>query len=160
MQFLRSRGVTVGLACSFSDHHDELGECADDLLHLDLHAGFGFRRDLASLLDLRYLLRRWEPHVLHTHSLKLRLLGHVLARRAGVPLLLHSDYGEDPPLPLHLARLSHHVIANRGTGSASRTVIEDLDQESALPKLYTLYQNLWARHGGLLYRKRPEAVRN
>ena len=70
-----------------------------------LQAGFRFEiiepmlRQVNPLSDLRALraLRAWfereRPDIVHTHSSKAGILGRIAARRAGVPLILHTVHG-------------------------------------------------------------------
>jgi glycosyltransferase involved in cell wall biosynthesis len=51
------------------------------------------RCDLAALRQLTRLIRRERPHVLHTHTSKAGILGRVAARRAGVPVVVHTPHG-------------------------------------------------------------------
>jgi len=50
-------------------------------------------RDVRTLRRLTRLLRALEPDVVQTHTAKAGLLGRVAARRAGVPLVLHTFHG-------------------------------------------------------------------
>jgi glycosyltransferase involved in cell wall biosynthesis len=43
------------------------------------------------------LIRRTRPHVVHTHSSKAGIIGRFAARRAGVPVVVHTIHG----LPFH-----------------------------------------------------------
>lgn len=49
--------------------------------------------DALALRDLTRHLRRRRPHLVHTHSGKAGLLGRLAARRAGVPLIVHTIHG-------------------------------------------------------------------
>jgi glycosyltransferase involved in cell wall biosynthesis len=49
--------------------------------------------DLRALRQLTRLFRRVQPDLVHTHSGKAGLLGRVAARRAGVPLIVHTVHG-------------------------------------------------------------------
>jgi len=49
--------------------------------------------DLRALLALTLLLRRLRPLIVHTHSSKAGILGRWAARRAGVPIIIHSIHG-------------------------------------------------------------------
>src|SRR2546428_10806567 len=49
--------------------------------------------DLRALLALTLLLRRLHPLIVHTHSSKAGILGRWAARRAGVPIIIHSIHG-------------------------------------------------------------------
>ena len=48
--------------------------------------------DLRASWELLGLMRRWRPQVVHTHLAKAGVLGRAVARRVGVPVVVHS-YG-------------------------------------------------------------------
>ena len=64
-----------------------------DELRREIHPG----RDLASLVKLLSLIRRFRPHIVHTHSSKAGILGRLAARLASVPVVVHTIHG----LPFH-----------------------------------------------------------
>ena len=49
--------------------------------------------DALALRDLTRLLRERAPDIVHTHSGKAGILGRIAARRAGVPLIIHTIHG-------------------------------------------------------------------
>ncbi len=49
--------------------------------------------DLAALLELRAMLRRLKPDLVHTHSSKAGILGRLAAALAGVPAVVHTFHG-------------------------------------------------------------------
>jgi glycosyltransferase involved in cell wall biosynthesis len=49
--------------------------------------------DLAACAQLSRLIRRTRPDVVHTHSSKAGILGRWAARRAGVPVVVHTIHG-------------------------------------------------------------------
>jgi len=50
-------------------------------------------KDALALMRLINLLRARQPHIVHTHSGKAGLLGRLAARRAGVPIVIHTLHG-------------------------------------------------------------------
>jgi glycosyltransferase involved in cell wall biosynthesis len=50
-------------------------------------------RDAKALLKLYRLMRRWRPHVVHTHTARAGFLGRLAARLAGVPVVVHTYHG-------------------------------------------------------------------
>ena len=49
--------------------------------------------DLRALVGLYRMMRRWRPHVVHTHTAKAGLLGRLAARAARVPVVVHTFHG-------------------------------------------------------------------
>ncbi len=52
-------------------------------------------RDPLALRTLTRLFKKERPHIVHTHSSKAGVLGRMAARRAGVPVIVHTIHG--PP---------------------------------------------------------------
>ncbi len=50
-------------------------------------------KDLAALRRLEVIFREHRPDIVHTHSGKAGILGRLAARRAGVPVILHTIHG-------------------------------------------------------------------
>ncbi|MEW6302032.1 MAG: glycosyltransferase family 4 protein [Verrucomicrobiota bacterium] len=50
-------------------------------------------KDLRALLQLTRLFRERRPDIVHTHSGKAGVLGRLAARRAGVPVIVHTIHG-------------------------------------------------------------------
>ena len=49
--------------------------------------------DLAAFFELRALLKKMKPEVVHTHSSKAGILGRLAAASAGVPVIVHTFHG-------------------------------------------------------------------
>lgn len=50
-------------------------------------------RDWAALRQLESILRQQRPDIVHTHSAKGGVLGRLAAKRAGVPIIVHTIHG-------------------------------------------------------------------
>jgi glycosyltransferase involved in cell wall biosynthesis len=50
-------------------------------------------KDMLALRDLTRLLRERRPDLVHTHSSKAGVIGRLAARRAGVPIVVHTIHG-------------------------------------------------------------------
>ncbi|MEC9000221.1 MAG: glycosyltransferase [Actinomycetota bacterium] len=78
---------------------------------------FGDIRALASLVAE---IRRYRPHVVHTHTAKAGVLGRLAAVLAGVPVRVHTFHGHllrgyFPPLLTRLVVLVERALARRTT---------------------------------------------
>jgi glycosyltransferase involved in cell wall biosynthesis len=51
-------------------------------------------RDTQTFLALTRMLRELKPHIVHTHSSKAGILGRMAAKRAGVPVIIHTIHGQ------------------------------------------------------------------
>lgn len=49
--------------------------------------------DVQALIGLRGLMRRTQPHIVHTHTAKAGFLGRLAARLSGVPVVVHTFHG-------------------------------------------------------------------
>ncbi len=90
--FLARRGAEVTLACTVERFRDDLEATGAQILHLPISRRLRPLEDLASLLDLVYLMRRLRPDLVHTNTSKAGFLGRLAARLAGVPLVVHTIY--------------------------------------------------------------------
>ncbi|MEN3040206.1 MAG: glycosyltransferase [Bacteroidia bacterium] len=81
-------------------------------------------KDLQALWWLWRYMRRWKPHIVHTHTAKAGALGRVAAWLSGVPVRIHTFHGHSlegyfsPAVSFIyrfaerlLARLTHAIIA-------------------------------------------------
>jgi len=50
-------------------------------------------KDFLALRRLTNLCRKERPHIVHTHTSKAGILGRIAARRAGVPVVVHTPHG-------------------------------------------------------------------
>lgn len=50
-------------------------------------------QDVRALSRLTRLLRQWSPDIVHTHSGKAGILGRLAARRAHIPIIVHTIHG-------------------------------------------------------------------
>jgi glycosyltransferase involved in cell wall biosynthesis len=58
-----------------------------------LRRNIDVRRDWRALNELTTLLRAAEPDLVHTHSSKAGILARIAAKRAGVPIIVHTIHG-------------------------------------------------------------------
>jgi glycosyltransferase involved in cell wall biosynthesis len=135
---------TVVMTCRFADRarFESAVLCGpqsngeDTLLHeteksgADVHVTPDLRRDIHLARDLRAYaqmvdwMRRNECDIVHTHTSKAGILGRLAARKAGVPVIIHTahGWGHHKHMSLHsrslfvaleraAARMSHKIIA-------------------------------------------------
>lgn len=50
-------------------------------------------KDMQALKKLEGILREQKPDIVHTHSGKAGILGRLAAKRAGVPVIIHTIHG-------------------------------------------------------------------
>lgn len=81
-------------------------------------------KDIRALIWLWRYMRRWKPHIVHTHTAKAGALGRLAAWAAGVPIRIHTFHGHSLEgyfspavsyvyrlIERFLARLTHRIIA-------------------------------------------------
>ncbi|MEA5470677.1 glycosyltransferase family 4 protein [Spirulina sp. 06S082] len=59
----------------------------------ELGREIALKNDLFVLWKLYHLMRRYRPHIVHTHTAKAGLVGRIAAKLAGVPIILHTFHG-------------------------------------------------------------------
>ena len=50
-------------------------------------------KDLQSYRNILSLIRQYQPHIVHTHGFKSGLIGRITAKRASVPVIIHTYHG-------------------------------------------------------------------
>ena len=50
-------------------------------------------KDLKAFFDIKKLIKKSKPLIVHTHSSKAGLLGRVAAKFAGIPIIVHTPHG-------------------------------------------------------------------
>ena len=113
---------TPALACA--DEGELLPE-AHALRDVELYELRHLRRevrpisDMQALAELRGVIRRFKPDLVHTHSSKAGILGRLAAHRERVPVVIHSihgfGFGPQQPAPVRLAFLAVERLASRWT---------------------------------------------
>lgn len=75
-------------------------------------------KDLRCYFDLRRLIRKWKPEVVHTHSSKAGVLGRAAAWKEGVPCVVHTIHG----LAFHAygSRLANAIYIRAERAAAKR----------------------------------------
>ncbi len=97
--------------------------------HLPVHSftrHWDLRRDLAAAAELYRVLRRLRPDVLHTHTPKAGVLGRVLGRLAGVPVVVDTCHG---------------LWMREGDRPAKRAIVVAIEAAASAFAHFELYQN-------------------
>jgi glycosyltransferase involved in cell wall biosynthesis len=75
----------------YSDWAARAEECADALVHFaDLRRPVHLGRDLRALRQMTEFIKDGNYDIVHTHYAKAGLLGRIAAKRAGVPIVIHT----------------------------------------------------------------------
>jgi glycosyltransferase involved in cell wall biosynthesis len=75
----------------YSDWTTRSKEYSDALFHFpNLRRPIDFKRDLSVLRQLTKFIRNQKYEIVHTHYAKAGLLGRIAAKRAGVPIIVHT----------------------------------------------------------------------
>src|SRR5262249_21733618 len=97
-------------------------------------------RDLKALIALYRVIRREQPHIVHTHAAKPGVLGRLAARLARVPVVVHTFHGHIlhgyyGPLTSRLLRLMERTLARRTDRiiAVSNQVKQDLIRYGVAP---------------------------
>ena len=84
-------------------------------------------KDLRAYWQMRRLIRRWRPDVVHTHSSKAGILGRGAAWAEGVPVVVHTIHG----LPFHQWQPSLvnavYVLSERWAARRSHAIVSVAD---------------------------------
>ena len=102
--------------------------------HVPIHSftrKWDLRKDAAAAVELYRTLRRVRPDVLHTHTPKAGVLGRVLGRMAGVPVVVDTCHG---------------LWVREGDRPLKRAVVVGIEAAASAFAHYELYQNGPDRH--------------
>ncbi|HXE72544.1 MAG TPA: glycosyltransferase family 4 protein [Candidatus Nitrosotenuis sp.] len=155
---LHRSGAEVHLACTVEQFRDPLEETGARVLALPISRELRPLEDLASLLDLVYLIRRLRPDVVHTHTSKAGFLGRLAAWLCRVPLILHTihelpENSTDSPWRKALYRALEQVAARWATHLI--TVSEPNRRQILAAKICPERKLTLIREGLALERYRP-----
>lgn len=89
-KMLTEQGHKVILACTVEKFRDEIEATGAEVIHLPISRRISPVKDIASFLDLIYLIRRVKPDIVHSHTSKAGFLTRIAARLCGVPLVIHT----------------------------------------------------------------------
>ena len=95
MKGSRDRGHRVALSCAYEGRLTEATRSEGMTVHLVSQMGreVNLLLDLAAVVQLTKLIRRHGFDLVHTHNSKAGFIGRLAARRAGVPLTIHTVHG-------------------------------------------------------------------
>lgn len=76
---------------AYSDWSARAEECADSLFIIpDLHRSVHLLDDIRAVNQITDLIRQQNYQIVHTHTTKAGILGRIAARRAGIPVVVHT----------------------------------------------------------------------
>jgi glycosyltransferase involved in cell wall biosynthesis len=90
-------------------------------------------KDFISLRKLEKILREEKPHIVHTHSGKAGILGRLAAKRAGVPVIIHTIHG---PSFGKFQNAAANFIFRAAEKNAARATIHFIVVADAMKKQY------------------------
>ncbi len=113
---LSAHETDVSLATTVNDFRDDLEEAGAQVLDVSFAERPHLGQDVASVIDLVYLIRRLQPDVVHTHSVRAGFLGRLAAWLCGVPVVIHTvrslpANAQAWGLEWMAARWCHHLVA-------------------------------------------------
>lgn len=88
--FLRQQGHEVALACTFERFREDLRSHCDHLFPVQIARQISPWKDLLAVGQLRKVLGRYRPHIIHTHTSKAGFVGRLAGYLAGAPLRVHT----------------------------------------------------------------------
>jgi glycosyltransferase involved in cell wall biosynthesis len=92
--WMREQGLTVAIASGAGDGLDRAAKREGvEAFAAGLEREIAPGRDLATLLELIGLMRRWRPDIVHASTPKAGLLGMLAARACGVPARVYGQWG-------------------------------------------------------------------
>lgn len=98
----------------YSDWRERAEDCADELfIFPELQRPVSLWRDRLALNRLETFMREQGYQIVHTHCAKAGLLGRIAARRAGVPIVLHTfhAFGWQVAHSFHNSSLQNRIAA-------------------------------------------------
>lgn len=112
----------------YTDWKERAKEYSDELIHFpDLRRPIDFRRDFSVLREMTNFIRNQNYQIVHTHYAKAGLLGRIAAKRAGVPIIIHTYH----TFSWKVAHAFHTSAWRNYTSSAKERFYVALEQYAA-----------------------------
>lgn len=89
----------------------------------ELGRSLNLRRDLTTLHKIYRLIREYQPDIVHTHTAKAGFVGRVVARLAGVPVVVHTFHGHSFRGYFNPVMTRVFILLERWAASLSDTII-------------------------------------
>ncbi len=90
--------------------------------------------DLLALINLYFIIRRGNYHIVHTHSSKAGILGRLAAKMAGTPIILHTVHGWSFHDYMSVVKRNIYIFLERWTARYCQKIIvvTQADKEKGL----------------------------
>jgi len=93
MQHMQRAGFDVMAVSSDGPYVHDVRAAGIPVHVVRMHRPIALADDLRALVQLVCMFRKLAPDIVHTHTPKAGVLGRVAARVAGVPIVVHTDFG-------------------------------------------------------------------
>jgi glycosyltransferase involved in cell wall biosynthesis len=113
---------------TYTDWSARAKEYADSLFIIpDLHRSVHLPHDISAVKQIAELIRRENYQIVHTHTAKAGILGRIAARRAGVPVIIHTYHA----FGWQVAQSSRNTAVHKLIAATKEKVYEAVERYGA-----------------------------